>query len=336
MHFIVNDVFMCFHFGMATSEIVESFLPGAILNPPSKAISPIAATIGGLVGPVCIYFILLAIFDSAGSFEGKSDEFKLKALMHGWGIPTATDITINWSAALIVFGKGHPAITFLLLLCIADDAIGMVIIAVVYPDPHAPFKELWMLMVVGAMVVAYGMRQTNWLDWRLYVLLPGGMAWYGLLRSSLHPALALVFVVPFMPTGIKSAEESAAVADAAADDDADAGEGDHGHSNFKANATLFEFSHGCAAPTHLFVLFLFGLCNCGVDASNGVGPFAWVVALALMLGKLIGASLMAIGAAKCGFPLPKGMSTRHAVMVRCAFSTEIYTRGCRWFSRLLA
>jgi hypothetical protein len=39
------------------------------------------------------------------------------------------------------------------------------------------------------------------LDWRLYILIPGGMSWYGLIRAALHPALALAFVVPFMPTG---------------------------------------------------------------------------------------------------------------------------------------
>ena len=34
------------------------------------------------------------------------------------------DIAIGWATALLVFGKGHPAINYLLLLAILDDAIG--------------------------------------------------------------------------------------------------------------------------------------------------------------------------------------------------------------------
>jgi hypothetical protein len=31
IHFIANDILMNFHFGIATEEVVESFLPGGIL-----------------------------------------------------------------------------------------------------------------------------------------------------------------------------------------------------------------------------------------------------------------------------------------------------------------
>ena len=37
-------------------------------------------------------------------------------LMKGWGIVTATDIVLAWLVARIVFGDGHPAIDYLLLL----------------------------------------------------------------------------------------------------------------------------------------------------------------------------------------------------------------------------
>ena len=62
----------------------------------------------------------------------------------GWGVPTATDISLAWMPAasaflsipqtawhiaprfaILVFGAGHPAINYLLLLAIADDALGM-------------------------------------------------------------------------------------------------------------------------------------------------------------------------------------------------------------------
>ena len=58
MHFLVNDIFMVFFFGIAAKEIVESFLKGGSLNPVKKAINPLFATIGGVVGPVALFFLL--------------------------------------------------------------------------------------------------------------------------------------------------------------------------------------------------------------------------------------------------------------------------------------
>ena len=44
--------------------------------------------------------------------------------------------------ALAAFGHGHPAIDYLLLLAVADDGIGMVIIAAFYGDPANPVQPL--------------------------------------------------------------------------------------------------------------------------------------------------------------------------------------------------
>ena len=100
----------------------QSCLPGETLDPVQKAVNPLLATIGGVIGPVTMYFLL-------NYFLGSPN------LIRGWGIPTATDIALAWLAARLVFGTNHPVIAFLLLLAIADDAIGLVIIAVFYPRP---------------------------------------------------------------------------------------------------------------------------------------------------------------------------------------------------------
>ena len=83
------------------------------------------ATLGGVIGPAFVY---LALNHFIGSAE----------LLRGWGIPTATDIAFAWLVARTVFGVDHPAISFLLLLAVADDGIGLAIIAVFYPDPLLP------------------------------------------------------------------------------------------------------------------------------------------------------------------------------------------------------
>ena len=51
VHFCVNDIFMVLFFGLAAKEVTESCLPGGSLNPPKKALSPLTATLGGVLGP---------------------------------------------------------------------------------------------------------------------------------------------------------------------------------------------------------------------------------------------------------------------------------------------
>jgi len=84
---------------------------------------------------------------------------------NGWGVPTATDISLAWVIALAVFPKGHPAIEFLLLLAVADDAIGLGIIAIAYPDPHHPVQPQWMGLALVGMLFAYLLRRCGCMSW---------------------------------------------------------------------------------------------------------------------------------------------------------------------------
>jgi NhaA family Na+:H+ antiporter len=73
LHFIVNDVFSVFFFGVAAKEITGSCLPGGVLHPPAKAMNPLFATLGGVVGPVTVFFVGL----SAGTI-GRSLSLKAR------------------------------------------------------------------------------------------------------------------------------------------------------------------------------------------------------------------------------------------------------------------
>ena len=165
------------------------------------------------------------------------------------------------------------------------------------------------------------------------------MAWYGLIQAALHPALTLAFIVPFMPTGDhahdehedgtkKEAHEIEMTWDATPDTNELSDNHEHGAA---AHAPLFEFSHAVKPFTDLFILFLFGLCNAGVDTSNGVGPFAWVIFLALLVGKFLGIGVTAIALHKCGFHFPKGMKIKHVLMVSliagCGLTVSLFVAG---------
>lgn len=280
IHFAVNDIFMALFFGIAAKEIVESVLPGGALNPPKKAVNPLLGTLGGVLGPVGAYFAWVA-------FTG--DE----SIANGWGIPTATDIALAWLVARLTFGKSHPAVQFLLLLAVADDALGLGIIAIFYPDPEHPVAPAFLGLVAGAMAFAFALRKGGVKSFWAYLLGPGVLSWCGLYLAHLHPALALVAVVPFMPSA-----------------DHDEGlfqEGVGAHAGTHTD-TLNRFEHAFKAPVDCG-LFFFGLANAGVVFSN-MGNATWGVLLALLVGKTVGIFVFAFVGDRLGFPLPQGMNAR--------------------------
>lgn len=103
LHFWVNDVGMVFFFALAAKEVFEATLPGGPLASPRRALSPLAAAVGGMVAPAVIYVAL-------ASSLGPPD------LIRGWAIPCATDIAFSAMIARVIFPTGQPAIPFLLLL----------------------------------------------------------------------------------------------------------------------------------------------------------------------------------------------------------------------------
>ncbi|MBW3599055.1 MAG: Na+/H+ antiporter NhaA, partial [Planctomycetes bacterium] len=120
IHFLINDVLMALFFAIAGKEVWESLLPGGALSNPRKAMTPLLATAGGVLGPASLYaggVLMLGQWDTLG---------------RGWAVPCATDIAFSYLFARLIFGAGHPAIAFLLLLAIADEAAGLMILAVFY------------------------------------------------------------------------------------------------------------------------------------------------------------------------------------------------------------
>lgn len=280
-HFITNDLFMILFFGIAAAEITQSCLPGGDLNPLRKAVNPLLATLGGVVGPVAVYLGLNALIGSA-------------SLARGWGIPTATDIALAWLVARLVFGERHPAVFFLLLLAVADDAIGLVIIAIFYPDPNLPTLPLWLICTVFGMGVAWLLRSSRVTNYWPYLLAGGTLSWIGLYQAHLHPALALVFIVPFLP---HRQRETMRIFE---EDPGD-------------RSALASFEHEWKIPVD-FGMFMFGLANAGVTFSS-VGTATWLVLVALLVGKTCGISLFACLGEKLGFPLPRGIGRKELLLV---------------------
>jgi NhaA family Na+:H+ antiporter len=281
LHFLANELFMVLFFGMAAAEITQSCLPGGDLHPLRKAGNPLLSTLGGIVGPVVVYLALNSLF---GSPE----------LRRGLGIPVATDIVLAWLTARIVFGRGHPAVTFLLLLGIVDDAVGLAAITFLSPRQDIPVAPEWLPLVFFGMFCAWLMRKMKIRHYWPYLIIGGGLCWTGLFNAHLHPSLALVFVVPFIPLP-KREKGHLYNADLA----------DH------SPMTDFELEWKNVV---LVGLFIFGLANAGVEFS-AVGTATWLVLVSLFVGKTGGIFLMARLGVRLGFPLPRTIGRKELLAV---------------------
>lgn len=280
-HFITNDLFMVLFFGIAAAEITQSCLPGGDLHPLRKSVNPLLATLGGVIGPIAVYLGLNAIVGGP-------------ALLRGWGIPTATDIAMAWLVARLVFGGRHPAISFLLLLAIADDAIGLAIIAVFYPDPSLPAAPAWLGLTILGMGAAYLLRRSKVRSYWPYLFLGGGPSWAGLFLAHLHPALALVFIIPFLP---HPPQEMLHIFE---EDPRDL-------------STLASFEHEWKVVVD-FGLFMFGLANAGVRFAS-TGTVTWLVLASLAIGKTCGIFSMGWLGEKLGYPLPANVGRKELLLV---------------------
>jgi NhaA family Na+:H+ antiporter len=280
LHFWVNDVGMVFFFAIAAKEVFEATLSGGALASPRQAVAPMLAAVGGMVVPALIYVALAAT-------RGPAD------LVTGWAIPCATDIAFSAMVARLIFPARHVAIPFLLLLAIADDALGLIILAVFYPSAPLSPTNLMALMA-AAIVLAIMLRRRNTANHWAYVLGPGVLSWAALYAGGFHPALALVPIVPFMPHASR-----------------DLGLFDPGEE--RKSDTLNRFEHWWRTPVQV-ILLIFGFANAGVPFEQ-IGPGTYFVLAGLLLGKPIGVVVFSVVARLGGARLPAGLGIRELLIV---------------------
>jgi NhaA family Na+:H+ antiporter len=195
--------------------------------------------------------------------------------------------------ARIVFPAGHPAIPFLLLLAIADDALGLIILAIFYPSGALSFSALAVLMAT-AFIVALFLRRRRVQSFWPYVLGPGVLSWAALYTGGFHPALALVPIVPFMPHSRR---------DLGVFDEREEYQPD----------TLNRFEHWWATPVQV-VLLLFGFANAGVSFAQ-IGAGTHYVVAGLLLGKPVGILAFTGIARLAGGHLPPGLRVSDLLVV---------------------
>jgi len=286
--FPVNDIGIALFFGLVTKEVVEATLPGGVLHTWRRAALPVAAACGGVAGSIGVYFIFLY-------FLGEP------MLRQTWVVPCAVDIAVCYLVAGVIFGR-HPALPFLLLLAIFSDAIGLALIATLHPAGSGHLALGTALMAV-ALASAVGFRRRRFTTFWPYLLVSGTLSWLALFIGGVHPALALVPVVPFLPHATRDAGLFVE------------------QTPLQAQDALTCFERWCKWPVHA-VLFMFGVVNAGVPFF-GLEPGAWAVPVATIVGRPLGVLAATELAIAAGLRRIKGVGWREVLVIGCTTSVGL-------------
>jgi Na+:H+ antiporter, NhaA family len=280
--FPVNEIGIALFVGLLMQEIVEAVMPGGALHSWRRWSLPLLAAAGGIAGSAGFYLAYVH-----GHYES--------ILEAGWPIACAIDIAAAYYVLKAILPRSG-ALPFVLLLAIATDLFGMLIVAPQYQTVAMHGGGLGVMLV--ALGIAGAMRALKVRSFWPYLVVCGTLSWIALYREGLHPAFALVPIVPFLPHEPRRLD---LLADPP-DDDA-----------------VHHFEHEWNTLVQ-GILFLFGLVNGGV-LLRGYDTGTWALLLAALVGRPLGI-LTAVGASvAAGWRLPRGLGWRQLLVAALATSS---------------
>ncbi len=156
---------------------------------------------------------------------------------------------------------------------------------------------LFVALVAIAILLAIGLKRWQVTSFWPYIVLCGSISWFGFYVGGIHPALALVPIIFFMPHELTDAGLFADQEEGALD-------------------TLNQFRHWWRNPVEI-ILGLFGFVNAGVPFTS-VGVGTWLVFLALLVGKPLGITLFSLLGSAFKLRLPDGMRWADVIVMGCA------------------
>jgi NhaA family Na+:H+ antiporter len=292
---LVSEALMALFMFFIGKELWEALvLERGALAGRARASMPLGAVIGGLVGAVLVWLVFSGMFETAEE----------AGFGTGWPVPLGSDVVLCYVFGRAVFGRDHPALHLLLLITIAFDIFGLVILGLA--NPEAELRMIWLLLTAAAMALAWvfhsrlarpdaSERQHR----RAYALWPylltGGLSWAGVALSGLPGALGLLPMIPVIP---------------------------HAERSFGLFAEAEEFlkdplNRLARLMVHVLpvVLFLFGLTRGGVDF-GAIAPTTGSVLAALWLGKPLGLLAGALVAgALTGTLLPRDLRLSDLLLI---------------------
>ncbi len=263
-------------------------------------------------GLMAIFFLLIGLELKRELYKGELSDLKsallpifaalggiaFPALIHfgfnaglptakGFGIPMATDIAFALCVLALVGSRAPTSLkVFLTAVAVIDDLCAIIVIALFY---SAKFSLLYFGLSMAVLAVLAVLNRTRVMILPVY-LVGGAVMWFFMLQSGIHATIAgvlLAFTIPFTPV----------------------------RDDVKSPSYVLE--HNLHKPVAFFIMPVFALCNTGIVigadwASTLASPNSAGIISGLLLGKIVGVSLLSFIAVKSGLcRLPGGMGWRH-------------------------
>jgi NhaA family Na+:H+ antiporter len=279
LEFPVNEIGMAIFLGLVMQEALEAVMPGGALAAWRRWAMPLVAAVGGLLGSTFFYLAFITL---------KYEE----VLAPAWPIACAIDIAAGYYVLKTIFPRS-AAPHFLLVLGIATNAVGVLILAVwpAFTPAHLGAAFLLVLAVAIAATIRRSRIRVFW----PYLAVCGGLSWLAFYSAGVHPALALLPIVPFLPHRPRAGNP---FADPAPD------------------GLVHRAEHEWNTVAQV-VLFLFGVVNAGV-LLRGADTGTSAVLIAALVGRPLGVlGGVALGIA-LGLRLPANLRWREVIVIALA------------------
>ncbi len=291
---VVSDVLMSLFLFFVGKELWEALVlqRGALAG--RRALLPAGAVLGAMLGSVLVWVWHWGLFAQAYDVSPGT----------GWPVPIGSEIVVGYVVGRRVFGGGHPALHLLLLITIASNILGTLILGFAYPATG--LKLLWLLLPIAACLTVYRLygrppsaAATERERRRAAALWPYALAgvasWIGVAAAGLPAELGLLPLLPVIPH-------------------ADRAFGLFAEAEELLHDPLNRLAHLLVRPLAL-VLFLFGLTRGGIDLA-AFAPTTLTVLASLWIGKPLGLVLGALLAAQLfRLPMPAGVRIRDLVLI---------------------
>ena len=309
----INDGLMVIFFFVVGLEIKREVTSGELASP-KRAALPIAGAIGGMLIPAAIYLTL----NSSGPAQ------------QGWGIPMATDIAFTLGILTVMGSRVPlPLKVFFTALAIADDLGAILVIAIFYTSGIS-WGALAIALVIFFILIGFNRA-------RVYSPLPyavlGIGLWLAFLQSGVHPTIGGVLLAITIPTRSPANIRTmlAQVISLLQSFELPVEWQNNPDSRRQAAVSTIEhISERMQSPAQrleelltpwstYIILPLFALANAGVlinpdSMSTLSSRVSMGIILGLVIGKPLGISLIAFGAARLGIAeLPEGVRWRQLV-----------------------
>jgi NhaA family Na+:H+ antiporter len=280
--FPVNEIGMALFLGLVMQEAFEAVMPGGALHTWRRWSMPIVAALGGLLGAAVVYL---------GYVSWRHET----VLVQAWPIACAIDIAAGYYVLKTIFRRS-AAFPFLLVIGIVTNAVGVIVLAL-WPAFTADHLG-GAVLLVAAVVSAAWMRRSGVPVFWPYLVVSGTLSWLAFYWAGVHPALALIPIVPFLPHQPRSLDLFAEPPD----------DGAVHHAEYEWNTAV------------QVVLFLFGLVNAGVIV-RAYDTGTWAVIAAALVGRPVGMLAAVALALAAGLHLPRRMGWRELTVVALATSS---------------